>query len=153
MKLDKFLQEKYNYNPDIKDAMKSYIEQWKSWYQGNVKDFHNYFIYNGNKKVKQKRFTLNMAKEISEEWADIIWSEKCEISMADENSQEKFDELIESLDVYNTISQLIEKAGALGTESAVVSVYDIEQNEDGMVLDVTNAKTRVDIVDIDWIFP
>lgn len=153
MKLDKFLQEKYNYNPNIKDAMKSYIEQWKNWYQGNVKDFHNYFIYNGNKKVKQKRFTLNMAKEISEEWSDIIWSEKCKISMADENSQEKFDELIESLDVYNTISQLIEKAGALGTESAVVSVYDIEQNEDGMVLDVTNAKTRVDIVDIDWIFP
>ena len=53
MKLEEFLQQKYNYNPDIKEAIKGYIEQWKSWYKGNVRSFHNYFIYNGNKKVKQ----------------------------------------------------------------------------------------------------
>ena len=87
MKLDKFLQDNYNYNPDIKDTIKTYIEQWKSWYKGNVKDFHNYFIYNGNRKVKQQRFTMNMAKEISEDWADILWSEKCKISMANEKEQ------------------------------------------------------------------
>ena len=44
MKLEEFLQQKYNYNPEIKDAIQSYIEQWKSWYKGNVKSFHNYFI-------------------------------------------------------------------------------------------------------------
>ena len=47
MKLEKFLQENYNYNPEIKDAVKGYFKQWKSWYVGNVKSFHNYFIYNG----------------------------------------------------------------------------------------------------------
>ena len=80
MKLEKFLQDNYGYNPEIKDALKTYIEQWKSWYKGNVRSFHNYFIYNGKKKIKQQRFTMNMAKEISEDWADILWSEKCEIS-------------------------------------------------------------------------
>lgn len=120
---------------------------------GNVKSFHNYFIYNGQRKVNKKRFTLNMAKEISEDWADILWSEKCEISLKDESSQEQFDELIDNLDLYTTITQLIEKSGALGTEMAVVSAYDIIKNEDGMTLDVSNAKTRVNIVDIDWIFP
>ena len=94
-----------------------------------------------------------MAKEISEDWADILWSEKCEISLKDEKSQEQFNELIDNLDLYTTITQLIEKSGALGTEMAVVSAYDIIKNEDGMTLDVTNAKTRVNIVDIDWIFP
>ena len=153
MKLEDFLKTKYGYNPDVKDAMKTYIEQWKSWYEGNVKSFHNYFVFNGNKKIKQKRFTLNMAKEISEDWSDILWSEKCEISMADENSQEQLNELIDSLDLYSLINQSIEKSGALGTESAVVSVYDLIQNEDGMYLDVSNAKTRVDLVDIDWIYP
>ena len=153
MKLEKFLQDKYNYNPEIKDALKTYIEQWKSWYKGNVKDFHNYFIYNGNRKVKQKRYTMNMAKEISEDWSDILWSEKCKISMEDKKSQAQFDELVNALDLYSIINQSIEKSGGLGTESAVVSVYDIVQNEDSMVLDVTNAKTRVDLVDIDWIFP
>ena len=153
MKLEDFLQQNYNYNPDVKDALKTYIEQWKSWYQGNVKSFHNYFIYNGNRKVKQKRYTMNMAKEISEDWSDILWSEKCEINMKDETSQKQFEELINSLDLYSLINQSIEKSGALGTETAVVSVYDLVENEDQMSLDVSDAKTRVDLVDIDWIYP
>lgn len=153
MKLEKFLQDNYNYNPEVKDNIKTYIEQWKSWYAGNVKSFHNYFIYNGQRKVNKKRFTLNMAKEISEDWADILWSEKCKISLKDENTQKQFDELADSLDLYTIITQLIEKSGALGTEMAVVSAYDIIKNEDGMTLDVSNAKTRVNLVDVDWIFP
>ena len=153
MKLEDFLVKNYGYNPDVKNVMQTYIDQWKSWYKGNVKDFHNYFIYNGKRKVNQKRFTMNMAKEISEDWSDILWSEKCEISMANEDSQEQFNGLIDSLDLYSLINQSIEKSGALGTESAVVSVYDLIQNEDGMYLDVSNAKTRVDLVDIDWIYP
>ena len=153
MKLDDFLQINYGYNPDVKNVMQTYVDQWKSWYQGNVKSFHNYYIYNGKRKIKQQRYSMNMAKEISEDWSDILWSEKCEISMKDENSQEQFEELINSLDLYSLINQSIEKSGALGTESAVVSVYDIIQNEDGMYLDVSEAKTRVDLVDIDWIYP
>ena len=153
MKLEKFLEDNYNYNPDVRNVLQSYIEQWKSWYAGNVKSFHNYFIYNGKRKVNQKRFTMNMAKEISEDWSDILWSEKCKISMADEKSQEQFDKLVNVLDLYMLINQSIEKSGGLGTESAVVSVYDIIENEDGMTLDVSNAKTRIDLVDVDWIFP
>ena len=153
MKLDDFLVKTYGYNPDVKNVLQTYIDQWKSWYQGNVKDFHNYFIYNGNKKVKQKRFTMNMAKEISEDWSDILWSEECKITMKDEKSQKDFEDLINSLDLYALINQSIEKSGALGTESAVVGVYDLIENEDSMTLDVSNAKTRVDLVDIDWIYP
>lgn len=153
MKLEDFLVKQYNYNPDVKNVMQTYVDQWKSWYAGNVKSFHNYFIYNGNRKIKQKRFTMNMAKEISEDWSDILWSEKCEISMKDEASQNQFEELIDTLDLYILINQSIEKSGALGTESAVVSVYDIVENEDRMELDVSDAKTRVDLVDIDWIYP
>ena len=153
MKLEDFLVKQYNYNPDVKNVMQTYVDQWKSWYAGNVKSFHNYFIYNGNRKIKQKRFTMNMAKEISEDWSDILWSEKCEISMKDETSQNQFEELIDALDLYTLINQSIEKSGALGTESAVVSVYDIVENEDRMELDVSDAKTRVDLVDIDWIYP
>lgn len=153
MKLEEYLQTNYGYNPNAKNDLKEYIEQWKSWYQGNVKSFHNYFIYNGQRKVNQHRYTMNMAKEISEDWSDILWSEKCKISMANDESQEQFDELIDELDLYTLINQSIEKSGALGTEGAVVSVYDIIANEDGMYLDVSDAKTRVDLVDIDSIYP
>lgn len=153
MKLEKFLQDNYNYNPEVRDNIQGYIEQWKSWYKGNVKDFHNYFIYNGKRKVNQKRFTMNMAKEISEDWSDILWSEKCKISMKDENNQKEFDKLLNELDINLLINQNIEKSGALGTVASVVSVYDLISNEDGMTLDVSEAKTRIDVVDVDWIYP
>ena len=91
MKLVEFLKKEYNYNPNIKDDIKGYIEQWESWYIGNVRNFHNYFIYNGRQKVNQKRYTMNMAKEISEDWADVLWSEKCKISMKNNESQQEFD--------------------------------------------------------------
>jgi len=153
MKLEDFLQANYGYNPDVKDVIQTYIDQWKSWYRGNVKSFHNYFIYNGNRKVKQKRYTMNMAKEISEDWSDILWSEKCKINMGNDETQKQFDELLDKLDLNVIINQSIEKSGAMGTEATVVSVYDIVKDEDRMILDVSEAKTRVDVVDIDWIYP
>ena len=81
MKLEDFLAKTYGYNPNVKDVMQTYINQWKSWYQGNVRAFHNYYVYNGDRKIRKKRYTMNMAKEISEDWSDIIWSEKCAMSM------------------------------------------------------------------------
>ena len=153
MKLEDFLQREYGYNPEVKKDLKEYIDQWKSWYKGNVRSFHNYFIYNGQRKVNTHRFTMNMAKEISEDWSDILWSEKCEISMKNDKSQEQFNDLIDDLDLYSVINSSIEKSGALGTVATVVSVYDIIENEDAMSLDVSDAKVRVDVVDIDWIFP
>lgn len=153
MKLEDFLQTNYGYNPAIKDEIKTYIDQWNSWYKGNVKSFHNYFIYNGQRNVKQKRYTMNMSKEISEDWSDILWSEKCKISMKDESSQKDFDKLINELSLYEIINSALEKSGALGTEGTVVSVYDLIENEDSMTLDVSEAKTRVDLVDIDQIYP
>ena len=153
MKLDEFLQKNYNYNANVKNKIETYIDQWYSWYKGNVKDFHNYFIYNGNRKLKQSRYTMNMAKTISEDWSDILWSEKCEISLKDDNSQKTFDDLVNSLDLYAIINQAIEKSGALGTVATVTSVYDIKQNEDAMTLDTTDAKIRVDVVDVKNIYP
>ena len=153
MKLEEFLKKQYNYNPETKDQLKSYIKQWRGWYEGDVKSFHNYFIYNGNRKVSKKRFSLNMAKEISEDWADLLWSEKCSISMKDEKGQENIEKLINELDLYSIFNQVIEKAGALGTAATVIGVYNLKSSEDGMTLDVSEAKTRIEIVNIDWIFP
>lgn len=153
MKLDEFLSKTYNYNVNLKNDMQTYIEQRKSWYKGNVRSFHNYFIYNGQTKVKQKRFTMNMAKEICEDWADILWSEKCQISLKDETSNSQFEELTNTLDLYVVINQVLEKAGALGTAGTVVSIYDIKTDEDNLILDVTDAKSRIDVVDVDDIYP
>lgn len=153
MKLEDFLAKTYGYNPDFKSEMTTYINQWKSWYEGNVKSFHNYYVYNGNRKVRKKRYTMNMAKVSCEDWSDILWSEKCKISMKDTESQKKFDNLVNKLNIYEAINQILEKAGAMGTCGAVVSAYDLIENEDTLEIDTTNAKMRLDIVNIDWIYP
>ena len=153
MQLEDFLQKEYGYNIQVRKDIQTYLDQWKSWYKGNVKSFHNYFIYNGQRKVKQQRYTMNMAKEISEDWSDILWSEKCKISLKDEKDQDQFDNLVNELDLYVLINSALEKSGALGTSAIVTSVYDIIENEDAMTLDVTKAKTRVDLVSVDNIFP
>ena len=153
MKLEDFLTQTYSYKPEIKNDIKGYVDQWKSWYRGNVRNFHNYFVYNGNKKIKEVRYSMNMAKQISEDWSDILWSEKCKISLKNEQLQNSLDELIDKLDLYSVINQTIEKSGALGTSATVVSVYDIITDEDKTYLDVSKAKTRVDIVDFDNIYP
>ena len=153
MKLEDFLTKEYGYNVQVRKDIQTYLDQWKSWYKGNVRSFHNYFIYNGQNKIKQQRYTMNMAKEISEDWSDILWSEKCKISLKDESAQDEFDKLINELDLYVLINSALEKSGALGTSAIVTSVYDIIQNEDAMTLDVSEAKTRVDLVDVDNIFP
>lgn len=153
MQLEDFLQKEYGYNIQVRKDIQTYLDQWKSWYKGNIKSFHNYFIYNGQRKVKQQRYTMNMAKEISEDWSDILWSEKCKISLKDEKDQDQFDILVNELDLYVLINSALEKSGALGTSAIVTSVYDIIENEDAMTLDVTKAKTRVDLVSVDNIFP
>ena len=153
MKLEDFLKKEYNYNPEAKDIIQTYVDQWKSWYAGNVKSFHNYFVYNGQMKVPQVRYTLNMAKQISEEWSDILWSEKCKVSFDNENTQKEYDDLVDELNLNVIINQAIEKSGALGTIATVVSVYDIKASDEGMTLDVSEAKTRIDIVDVDQIYP
>ena len=88
------------------------------------------------------------AKEISEDWSDILWSERCKISLKDEESQKRFDDIENQLDITSVINQTIEKSGALGTEAVVLSVYDIIDNEDGMMLD-----TQVNLSDDKYRIP
>lgn len=153
MTLEGFLKERYNYSSDAKDFIKSYVEEWKGWYKGNVRRFHNYYIYNGQRKVKQKRYTMNMAKEISEDWADILWSEKCYVELNNEEQKNNFEKLANDLNMYVVVNQAIEKSGAVGTCAIVVSAYDLMYNQDKMTIDTSNAKLKLDIIDVDNIYP
>lgn len=41
-----------------------YMEMWKSWYKGNVKDFHFYNVVVNGKRVQKERLTMNMPKNM-----------------------------------------------------------------------------------------
>ena len=54
----------------------SKVEEWKSWYVGSVSKFTWYKVRTGDKTVKCKRYSLGMAKKLSEDWANMLMNEK-----------------------------------------------------------------------------
>lgn len=70
MIITKFLQ-KYGYDT-IDTSFYSKIEEWKSWYRSNVRRFHSYKIYSGEKYINCKRGAMGMAKKLSEDIADLL---------------------------------------------------------------------------------
>lgn len=115
------------------------MKLWLSWYQGSVKDFHDYTIYNGTKTIKRKRDGMHMAKQICQDWASLIMNEKVDIS----SDNETFDEVLQSVFENNQFrfraNQLIELTFALGT-GAFVEFID-------------NKEVQIDYVRGDCIFP
>jgi len=105
------------YNP-ANDETTSHHDEWLDWYQGYVKDFHHYTVYNGIEMVGKDRYALGMAKTISEDWANLLLNEKVKISTGTD-----FDKQLDNVFEYNNFqvksNQLIELAFALGTGALV----------------------------------
>ena len=57
-------------------------EIWKSWYRGNVNDFHFYNARINGKNVKCERKTMNMPKKVCEYIAKLLWTEKTRIELS-----------------------------------------------------------------------
>ena len=84
----------------------SKIEQWEQWYQGKVKEFHSYRAYNGRKNVMCERLSLQMAKKVCEDWANLLMNEKAVHSALD-SRVEAFD-----VDCVKELSlKLVERCG------------------------------------------
>lgn len=107
-----FLKKK-KFTPADDESMK-HISKWKSWYEGYVKDFHHYTVYNGIDLVEKDRYALSMAKTITEDWANLLLNEKVKIYTGND-----FDKTLQEVFDYNNFrvkgTQLIELAFALGT--------------------------------------
>ncbi|WP_167957955.1 phage portal protein [Anaerosporobacter faecicola] len=116
-----------------------HLEEWKDWYEGYVKEFHSYNVYNGVTTTKQERERLNMAKTICEDWAGLILNEKVEIT-AGEQLKNDLDHVFEYNDFRTKANQLIELAFAFGT-GAFVEYLD------------ENKEVVIDYIRADMIYP
>lgn len=79
----------------LNERMFNLIDEWKALYRGHA-SFHNleYQTING---VKQRKMdTLNMPKILSEEMASLIYNEKCEISIDNDNVSELIEEVFKN---------------------------------------------------------
>lgn len=128
------------------------IDVWKSWYDGNVKTFHNYRVYNGLNHVQCHRYSMNMGKKVSEDWANLLMNEKVSITLEGDKEQEFFD----FVSVFNNFdvkaNEMQEMKFGLGTVAYVVrpDVVSVKETTGSVI----GAKSiRIDYVTAPNIFP
>jgi A118 family predicted phage portal protein len=97
------------------------IEKWKALYSGYYSEFHDieYKTISGTK--KRRMATLNMPKVVSQELATLIFNEKCEINISDQEFEQNVKEVFKRNNFYKNFQHYLEYAFALG--GMVVKVY------------------------------
>ena len=133
-------------------AFYSYIEVWRSWYQGFVKSFHQYQVYNGQKQVDCTKCTAGMAKKAAEDWADLLMNEKVVITLEGDAEQEFWDDFCKANNFTRMSNNYEELTFALGTTAQVVRVSGLTVNEDGEQEEAAK-ELKLDFVMADGIFP
>mgnify|MGYP006070919271 FL=1 len=115
---------------------------WKSWYRGNVNDFHYYTEVVCGKSTTCERLTMNMPKKLCEDLTKLLWTEKTQINLSNKNATKRLWEVLDSKENAFTVNLpiFIEKMLALGNGATVE--YKDEKNN-----------TIIDYIDGDVIIP
>lgn len=97
------------------------IKNYMNWYNGYIEEFHKYYVYNGEQKVYRNRYSLNIAKMICENFADLIMNEKVTITLDNDESNRVINDILTKNKFNIRANQAIEKVFALGTCCILVS--------------------------------
>lgn len=108
----------------------SLIDVWKSWYDGDVKDFHSYTVWNGIEELECHRYSVNMGKKICEDWANLLMNERVNITLEGKKEQEFVDAILadNNWEVKSNESQ--ERKAAVGTIAYVPIVEEMGVDPD-----------------------
>ena len=115
---------------------------WKSWYRGNVNDFHYFTMKMADGSNKQcERLTMNMPKKVCEDFAKLLWSEKVQIKLDKKKNTERLLNVLDSKEnnFMTNFPNFLERVFALGTGVTV------EYKKDD--------KTLIDYIDGDIVIP
>lgn len=129
------------------------VDDWRSWYQGNVKGFHRYKRYNGNKKVNVQRATLGMAKKVCEDWANLLMNEKVKITLEGKAEQDFIDRIFTQNNFAVKANEMQEMKSALGTVAYIPRVVNYGMLSTGEPVPGNATDIVLDYVTIDHIFP
>lgn len=129
------------------------ISEWKSWYDGDVKNFHNFKIFNGQNTIQCHRYTMGMAKKVCEDWANLLMNEKVKITLEGTAEQEFFDSVCKNNNFEVRINEMQEFKVAFGTTAYIVSVENVAVNSEGVISGIDGSKISIDYVTAANIFP
>lgn len=137
----------------VNESWYEHIADWDSWYKGNVGQFHNYQVWNGQHKVKCRRYSLGMAKKVCEDWANLLMNEKVHITLEGEKEQEFIDDIFTRTDFEINMNELQEKGAARGTYAIIPRVQGATVNSRGAIVGNNQAEIAMDFVTADRIYP
>lgn len=137
----------------IPDSFYSKVYEWKSWYQGNVKGFHNYTVQNGERQVKCRRYSLGMGKKLCEDWANLLMNEKVQITLEGQKEQDFIDLVLTENNFTVKANEMQEMKSALGTVAYVPRVIGQEISESGDIVPSNASGIVLDYVTIENIYP
>lgn len=115
---------------------------WKSWYRGNVNDFHYFQMKMADGTTRQcERLTMNMPKKVCEDFAKLLWSEKVQIKLDKKKNTERLLAVLESKENNFKVNfpNFLERTFAFGT--GVTAEYKKDN------------KTLIDYIDGDLVIP
>lgn len=126
--------------PDTK-----YLDLWASWYRGEVQDFHNDRIYNGDNYIDIRRKSLGMAKQVCESWANLLLNERCDIVIPDVD-KDKLNGILNANNFWLKANEGVERAFALGIGAFVVSVKGIKKGDKSGVFKFDESSIGIEFV-------
>lgn len=130
------------------------VAVWKSWYDGDVRSFHRYQVYNGLQHVDCRRYTMGMAKKVAEDWANLLLNEKVKITLEGTAEQDFFDSVCKANNFAVKSNEMQELKSALGTAAYVVRAAGVRVDEEtGRVSGGDGAALKIDYVTAPNIFP
>lgn len=115
---------------------------WKSWYRGNVNDFHYYTEIVCGKSVQCERLTMNMPKRNCEDISSLLWTEKTRIDLSNKTATKRLWEVLDSKENSFTVNMPIFIEKVLGLGTGVTVEYKDENN-----------KTIIDYIEGDVVIP
>ena len=128
------------------------ISLWNQWYQGRVRGFHDYRVFNGLKHVHCTKLTAGLAKIVAESWADMLMNDKVVITLEGEEEQAFFNEVCTRNNFRRLMNLHEEYCFALGASAVVASVTGMQVDEEGRTVSPADA-VRLDFVRADGIYP
>ena len=137
----------------IPDSFYSKVYEWKSWYQGNVKGFHNYTVQNGERQVKCRRYSLGMGKKLCEDWANLLMNEKVQITLEGQKEQDFIDLVLTENNFTVKANEMQEMKSAMGTVAYVPRIIGQEISESGDIVPGNASGIVLDYVTIENIYP
>ena len=127
------------------------IAKWRSWYIGNVRNFHRYRVYTGKRYVNCKRLSLGMAKKVSEDIADLLLNERVQTTIEDAVTHDFVMQVLKDNNFSVQGNKCQEKKAYIGTVAYVPYLDDLEVSEDGEI--ISGGKIKINYVSASDIYP